>query len=220
MENNYNDQKVIDLLSKLKNGNNDYPSNLLESRRQKYLQQVAQFGLGIGVGAGLKSTLKGRGSELSPTAGSWLEAVLVIAIVAEASTAAYLYRGKLTDLVQTFLATPTVQEVTSPAVISSPLPEISIVPTQTVTATATPTATGTPIPTIIQDNGNSDSSASDNHSTSTGGGTHQVGSTPDPKGNNGNHFGQTKQPPQATKQPKDTKAPNDQSANTKVPKNK
>jgi len=225
MENNSSDQKVIDLLSKLKNNQTAYPSDLLELRRQKYLQQAAHAGLGIGAGAGLKNTLKGRWPGLPPTAGTWLGTVLVVAIIAGVIIAAYLYRHKLVNLFETFLTTTRVQEVTALPVVTSPFPvtEISVVPT----ASLTKTPTVTPAPSITDDNNsNSNSNGNNDNNNDAGGGNSQAASTPDPNGNNsnngnnGNHFGQTKQPPQETKEPKDTKVPNNVNPNTKVPKNK
>lgn len=206
MENNPGDQKVIDLLSKLKNDQSAYPSELLELRRQKYLHQAVQASLATGAGAGLKNTLKGGGARVTPTAGTWLEAALVIAIVLEVSTAAYVYRHKLADLLGTVLPTPGIQEVTPPPVVTSLLPatEISVVPT--VTGTETPTATPT-LSDIIDNNSNSNSNGNNESSNNSSGGNNQAASTPAPNGNNGNHFGQTKQPPESTKEPKDAKVP-------------
>ncbi len=205
MEHNSGDQKVADLLSKLKNNQNAYPSDLLKLRRQKFLQQAAQAGLAMGTAAGLKNTLKGKGARLMRTPGTWLEVALVVAIVAEVSTAAYFYRHKLVNLLETFV-TPTVQEVISVPVVTSSLPatEISVVPTTTLTETPTVT----PVPSVTGDtitNNNSNSNTDNNNDAS--GGNNPSASTPAPNGNNGNHFGQTKQPPQATKEPKDTKVP-------------
>jgi hypothetical protein len=206
MENNPGDQKVIDLLSKLKNDESAYPSELLELRRRKYMQKAVQVGFAIGGGAGLKNILKGGAARVTPTAGTWLEAALVIAIVLEVSTAAYVYRNKLADLLKTGLPTPGVQEVAPPPVVTSLLPatEISVVPT--VTGTETRTATPT-LSDIIDNNSNSISNGNNESSNYSSGGNNQAASTPAPNGNNGNHFGQTKQPPQSTKEPKDTKVP-------------
>ncbi|HEX6269406.1 MAG TPA: hypothetical protein VFZ43_04165 [Anaerolineales bacterium] len=235
METNANDQKVIDLLSKLKDDNDVYPFELMELRRQKYVRQAAQIGIGIGVGEGLKNTLKGRGPGLPPAAGSWLEAALVVAIVVEAGAAAYFYRHRLGDLVETVFATPSVvatssaREVIPPPVLASPLSatEISVEPTLTVTNT--PTLISTPIPGISNtDNGvgNTNTPGSNDVDNSTGNNPAEENSppvsTPDPKGNNGdngNHYGQTQQPPEVTKGPQDTKVPNNEDSKTKDPKN-
>ena len=201
MENNPGDQKVIDLLSKLKNDPSAYPSELLELRRRKYMQKAVQVGFAIGAGAGLKNILKGGAARVTTTAGTWLEAALVIAIVLEVSTAAYVYRHKLADLLGTGLPTPGVQEVAPPPVVTSLLPvtEISVVPT--VTGTETRTATPT-LSDIIDNNSNSNSNGNNESSNNSSGGNNQAASTPAPNGNNGNHFGQTKQPPASTKEPK------------------
>jgi len=195
MENNPGDQKVIDLLSKLKNDQSAYPSELLELRRRKYMQKAVQVGFAIGAGAGLKNILKGGAARVTPTAGTWLEAALVIAIVLEVSTAAYFYRHKLGDLLETVLPTPGVQEVIPPPVVTSLLP-----------VTETPTATPTPSD-AIDNNRNSNSNGNNESSNSSSGGNNQAASTPAPNGNNGNHFGQTKQPPKPTKELKDIKVP-------------
>jgi hypothetical protein len=206
MEINPGDQKVIDLLSKLKNDQSAYPSELLELRRRKYMQKAVQVGFAMGAGAGLKNMIKGGVARFTPTASSWLEAALVIAIVLEVSTAAYFYRNKLANILETVLPTPSVQEVTPPPVVTSLLPvnEMSVVPT--VTGTETPTATPT-LSDTIDNNNNSNSNGNNESSNNSSGGNNQAASTPAPNGNNGNHFGQTKQPPKPTKELKDIKVP-------------
>jgi hypothetical protein len=209
MENNSGDQKVLDLLSKLKNNQNAYPSDLLRLRRQKFLEQAAQAGLVMGTAAGVKNTLKGKVTRLTPTAGNWLEVALVVAIVAEVSMAAYFYRHKLVNLLETFATTPVVQEPISVPAVTSPFPatETSVVPT----ATPSGTPTLTPVPSVTGNtitNNNSNENTENNNDAS--GGNHPAASTPAPNednGNNGNHFGQTKQPPKATREPQDTKVP-------------
>jgi len=204
MEDNSGDQKVIDLLSKLKDDQSAYPSELLELRRRKYLQQAVKASWAIGAGAGLKNTLKAGGARLTLTAGTWVEVALVVAIVAEVSTAAYLYRHKLVNLFDPVVTNPRVQEVTSSPVVVSLLPatERSVVPTATLTET--PAVTVTLAPSVTGDN-NGNSNSNGNNNNDAGGGNNQTASTPVPdennrnNGNNGNHFGQTKQPPQATK---------------------
>ena len=207
MENNPGDQKVIDLLSKLKNNQSGYPSELLELRRRKYMQKAVQVGFATGAGAGLKNILKGGGAKLTPTTSTWLEVALVLAIVAEVSTAAYFYRHKLNNLFEVFLTTPRVQEVTPPPVVTSLLPvtEISVVPIAT--GTETPTATSTLSDAIVDNNSNSNSNENNESSNNSNGGNNQAASTPAPNGNNGNHFGQTKQPPKPTQELKDIKVP-------------
>ena len=98
MDNLSDDQKIVDLLTKLKGSNGGYPSDMLAARRRTYLRQMANVGLGIGIGAGLKETLKGGSNgagAASTVTGKILEIALVAAITLEAGTAAYLYREKL-----------------------------------------------------------------------------------------------------------------------------
>ena len=199
MENNPGDQKVIDLLSKLKNDQSSYPSELLELRRRKYMQKAVQVGFAIGAGAGLKNILKGGGARLTPTASTWLEVALVVAIVAEVSTAAYFYRHKLNNLFEAFITTPRAQEVTPPPVATSLLPVTAISVVPIAMGTETPTATST-LSDNIDNNSNSNSNGNNESSNNSNGTNNQAASTPAPNGNNGNHFGQTKQPPKPTKE--------------------
>src|SRR5215510_3810427 len=88
---------------------------MLESRRQAYMKQIANVGLGIGVGAGLKNTLKGGGNSGGAAAtvtSKILESALIVAIVAEAGTATYLYRGKIATLIRDYQSA-NVQQVVS-----------------------------------------------------------------------------------------------------------
>jgi len=183
MELDPKDYDVVKLLTKLKNTDEPYPLDLFDARRQNYIRRVADVGVGLGTTAGLRSTIKsGKSGGFAPTASSLLETALVVAIVAEASTAVYFYRDKISEIIRSYSSNPQVLEVTSPPAFSSPLPELNItqVPEITETPTTTETPTGTVVPTSVADN-NSD-------------GNNQANSTPDPNGDNGNHFGQTPKP--------------------------
>lgn len=186
MELDPKDYDVVKLLTTLKNANDAYPADLFNSRRQNYIRRVAEVGVGLGVAAGLESTVKsGNAGGFSSTVGGLLETALIIAIVAEASTAAYFYRDKISEIIQSYSSNPQVLEVTSPPEFSSPLPELIIteVPEITETSITTETPTGTVVvaTTSVADDTND-------------AGNNQVISTPDPNGNNGNHFGQTPRP--------------------------
>ncbi len=188
MELTPDDQKVVDLLSKLKNSNGTYPSDILEARRQTYLKQVANVGLGIGIGAGLKNGAKsGNGAGAVATATSKiLETALIAAIAIEAGTATYLYRDKLADLIKKNTGSANVQEIApSPngasslslgltATLESPSATIT---TPTNTPSVTPSVT--PGPEIAGGNNGTNSS---------------VNATPQPGGNNGNQYGLTPKP--------------------------
>jgi hypothetical protein len=188
MELTPNDKKVVDLLSKLKNSNGAYPSDILAARRQTYLRQVANIGLGIGVSAGLKNAGKGssNGAGVIATASSKiLETILIAAIVIEAGAAAYLYRNKIADLIRTYTGSSNVQ-VVAPSTdndIATAIPElIEIV--ESPSATALPPS-GTPSPELAvgSSNDNSGNNASSN-----------INATPNPGGNNGNQYGLTPKP--------------------------
>ena len=180
MELDPKDYDVVRWLTKLKYADEAYPSDLLASRRQHYTRRVAAIAVGLGVAAGLKSTIKsGKSRSFVPTASNLIETALVVAIVAEVSTAAYFYRNEISKLVQSYSSNPQVLEVTSPPEMSSPVPGLIITKlpeiTATPTSTETPTETQAPSGTVAKNDGNSD----------------QTKSTPDP---NGNQFGQTPKP--------------------------
>ena len=196
------DNDVFQLLKKLKEANGTYPQELLSLRRQGYLKQVAEVGAGAGIALGLRNTLKsGKGSSLPPTAGTLLEGLLVIAIVAEASAVAYFYRHKITDFLQNFSNQPRVEEVSSPPIVSSPIPGIEFTstagPVLTETLTQTATAISTPSLMAVQP------TQQGGVQSSTGSGDGQAVSTANAdnnNGNNGNHYGQTPEP-ERTKEP-------------------
>jgi hypothetical protein len=174
------DQEVIKLLTQLKKTGAEYPQDLLVVRRQRYLVRMAQIGLGVGTNMGNKNQ---RASGPLPAAGTLLETILLVAIVAEASAVGYFYRDKVTDFLQ---------KITSPAVVEevSTLPVPTVFETQAMTPSPFLTATvtsptlaqsisGTPAPGFIEN---------DNAAAT------QANSTPDLNGNNGNHYGQTPKP--------------------------
>lgn len=184
------DKKVIDLLSKLKNSNGTYPSDILAARREAYLKQVANVGLGIGISTGLKQATKtgnGGGALATTTITSKiLETALIAAIAIEAGAAAYLYRDKLADLIKTYTHSSNVQEVTPSSNNGSSLipglietlgsPSVTIT---TPSNTPPVTPSGTPGPELSGANNGTNSN---------------VNATPKPGGNNGNQYGLTPKP--------------------------
>lgn len=206
------DQEVVDLLAKLKSTNGGYPPEMLASRRQTYLNQMAGMGLGAGIGTILKNAAKnGDGSSFTPpSTGALLEVVLVVAIVAETGVLAYFNRDKLADFFRSSSTDSNTQEVSSPPAIASPLPELEISGSpisMSFTGTASEVPTGTPVPGITDDltiNNNE--------------GTNLISSTPNPNGNNGNngnHYGQTPKP-ERTKE--NNKPPKDDPENGNIDK--
>jgi hypothetical protein len=203
------DKEIVRLLTKLKNADGKYPQDLLAARRQNYLRQMGEVGLGIGAGLAIKNAVKGeKAPGLSPATSKILESALVVAIVAETGAVAYFYRDKLAELFQTITKEAGIQEVTPPpthteleiqGVTFAPA-VTSILPSSTLSVTPTEIElTSTPIPGVVEDNI-----------------TISANSTPALNGNNGNHYGQTPKP-ERTKDPKDNnnQLPKDNSKPTK-----
>jgi len=209
MEYDPKDNDVIHLLKKLKDSNGSYPQEMFSLRREKYLEQVAEVGAGAGLAAGLRNVLKGGKSVGLPQAtGTVIEALLVVAIVAEAGAVTYFYRDKLAQYFRSYTNTPKIEQVANPPAFISPSPEIEITltpsPVVTGTETLTPvTPPSTPSAGILvastqQPGGSSGSGITTTSGVTTGVGGSSSGnqpvSTEAPKGNNGNHYGQTPLP--------------------------
>ena len=223
MEIDPQDEEIIRLLTKLKNAGAAYPEDMLAARRQSYLKQMAEIGMGFGANGGIKNAAKHAGSSsVSPATSTLLEGALVVAIIAETSAVAYFYRDKLTDLFKTITTVSKVQEVTPPPALTAlevqgvtPSPAVtSTLPSATISASPSGTIvtlSSTPMPGVVNKNGV----------------VNQANSTPAPNGNNGNHYGQTPKP-ERTKQPNTNDKPpknnNNQNSNPnpndKPPKNK
>jgi hypothetical protein len=210
------DQEIVNLLTRLKNRGGTYPKRLFSSRRQVFLRQMASIGLGLGIGAGIKTVAKSsRGGSLfhlpSISATSVLETILLLAIATQAGIIVYSYRDKIADYVNSLSvqSAPTailipVTGSSSTNVVNSSTPT----PTMTVTASVTPspsnTATNLPSSTSVDEEGSSTTS-----SDTVPGVTPQPTNNNDNNGNNGdngNHYGQTPGPPQPKEEPKPTKS--------------
>lgn len=193
------DQKVIDLLAKLKNSPNGYPSSMLEARRQMYLKQMANVGLGLGAGAVVKHAGKGNGAGSAATVGSKiLEITLIAAIAIEAGAVTYLYRDKIAAFLG--LTEPTPVVATQPA-FNPALPEtIGDLQTPLVDSSETPTLlpSETPAPVQAGDNNpagaNNNSSDSDSSNDSNNPASINANATPNPGENPGNQYGLTPKP--------------------------
>jgi hypothetical protein len=221
------DTEVFQLLQKLKESNGTYPKELLAIRRQGYLKQVAEISAAAGLAAALKNTAKGgvqgTGAGVSSTVSTLLEGLLVIAIVAEAGAVSYFYRDKLVALYNNYTKSPKVEQTSNPPIIPSLVADsaLKVTPGFTLTVTETPTGTAfiTPsqfagLPTdqegVQSDAGIGSSpthTSSITQTTNQGGG--QTIATPDPNGNNGNHYGQTPMPDR-------TKEPGSNSTNSNI----
>lgn len=210
-------QEIIRLLIKLKDANGAYPQDMLAARRQIYLKQMAA--VGQDAGTGIKSVVNhAKNPNVSPITSTLLEGALVVAIVAEASTVAYIYRDKLAGLFQSSTVTPKAQEITSLPIVPTSLEvegrtpsPASISTFAAATISVSPSeVTGVPVPDVVNP---------DNKAAS------QVSSTPVPNVNNGNHYGQTPKPAR-TKRPgsnnnnNNSKDNTDKNPGSKPPKNK
>jgi len=207
------DKELVRLLTKLKNTDGKYPPDLLTARRQVYLKQMGEVGMGIGAGIKIKNALNGaKTPALSSATSTVLESALVAAIVAETGTVAYFYRDKLADVFETISKEVKNEEVTplptpSEAAVQGIAPSqaiASLLPSATLSTTPTEIVpSSTPGPELVDDTTVADSTPAPNIN----------------EGNNGNHYGQTPKPDR-TKEPKENgdKTPKDQSPNDKPPK--
>jgi hypothetical protein len=193
------DQKIIDLLGKLKDTHGAYPSDLLASRRKAYLKQVAGVGLGIGAAAKVKHALNGsNGAGAVTTAASKiLEITLLAAITLEAGAIGYLYRGKIVDFFKSLTGSPQVQVVSPPP----KSPSVS----NPVVVDATPTVAPSETPLVVTLASTPSSPPMDNSSNNTN--TNPT-STPS-SDSRGNKYGQTPKPSQT----KDNKGNNPSGGN-------
>jgi hypothetical protein len=204
MENLHEEQRVVDLLRKLKDssGGGSYPSDMLAARRRTYMRQMANVGLGIGLGVGLKNMAKGGSngaSGASAATSKVLEIVLIAAIAIEASTAAFLYRDKILDAIRSSGNGPTAPVASVPSLeeASSSAPAvIEILPTIMPTLSGTPSGTPSSTPgtsTTSVAGGNNQNSNDPTNNTSVGANTGiNANATPHP--NNGNQYGLTPKP--------------------------
>lgn len=210
MRSNVQDQEIVKLLTKLKDAEHGYPQELLAARRQRYLEQVGTVAVGLGAGQVISEAVKNvRTPPASPSAtNALLEAALVVAIVAEAGTVAFLYREKVADFLRTLNPSPNVQEVTPPPVGQPSQASISISFTPGLTSTVvTPTISPSPTGTasLITETLSPGDVVDETdpiieiptQAVATQVPPTQAVSTPVPNeenGDNGNHYGQTPKP--------------------------
>jgi len=103
MKNKISDQDVLNLLSNLRNAENNYPSDMIKSRRDSYIKQAAVMMALAGVGGngatqtGTNQAAISNATGSSLAAGKLIEIALIVALVVEAGVAAYFYRDKIAD---------------------------------------------------------------------------------------------------------------------------
>ncbi|HSM72521.1 MAG TPA: hypothetical protein VK851_13340 [Anaerolineales bacterium] len=204
MNNRISDKEVLQLLSNLKDSDDSYPQDMIESRRGNFTRQAAAMAALLNAGAS-STNLTGAGQTVSTAStasssgltagiggvsmGKVLEALLVIAILAEAGAVAYVYREKIVDFFNSLFG-PNVEEVEIPAdispldIIPTAIPSMDI-PDVTVTVPISVPVNETLIPPEVIPSVQTDSGGS------------QPAFTPTPaptNDDNGLHLGQTKQP--------------------------
>jgi len=212
MSSKVSQKDILQLFTGLKNVESTYPQDMVKARRDSFKKQAAAMAVlmkagvsgspatGTGQATAATSTTTGNTAVLGGMSmGTLLETVLVIALVAEAGVAAYIYREKIAEFFNP-TPTPKIEQTENPInnpsqdFVASDEPSTAAVATETPksTFTATATAIETPvqpglIPSISQNNDQN--------------GEVQVASTPVPTDslNNGLHLGQTKQPTKESK---------------------
>lgn len=187
------EKDVLNLLSGLKTMGGNYPSDMIQSRRDLYIKQAAAMavltktsgngsggGTNAGGGGGMAAT-GGAGAVGSLSLGKFLETALVVAIAVEAGVAAYIYRDKIANFIDSNIL-PKVEVAANPTEDYSGTPDIlSVTGTETPTVTVTETDT----PSISND------AAPENNNNSS---IQESLSTPTPTDNPGNHYGNTPKP--------------------------
>ncbi len=208
-----NEQEVIRLLTSLKNAENEYPPDLLKSRREMFIQQSALAAASMntaldvnnnGANAGGSSSSAPAASSSAPASiGTILQTVLIVAIVVEAGVATYLYRDKIAGFFSSVFS-PRVEQIGIP-------PDQSSSP-DNLPSTADAALTETPVPTMTDPS----ASTGETHSVTTpqNGGSNNAGtgsggsnnppavSTPQPT-KPGLHLGQTPKPDRTQPVPDD-----------------
>ncbi len=190
----YEDQdiEVIRMLSKLREAESTYPVDMMASRRQSYMKQIAALGIGTGAALAIKEGAKAAGgSSVPPIAGTIVEAALIVAIVAEAGFVAFVNREKVLDFFRRTSVQSTVEQVTALPDDSLPLLDPSEVVETALLVTAEPTLQPT-LATVIEtpSPGMMIVTEADSRTGTDASGV-QVDSTPVPNDDNGNHYGQT-----------------------------
>lgn len=236
MKKGFNEQEILELLDHLKSAGNEYPSDMMRSRREVFIKQVSAMAALAGAGGGNGGGSAGNISSglESFTLSRFFEFALVLALAAGAGITAYIYRDAIADFVNSTLLPKTEITAVSPQDPSSGPAVIPVTggqdftktPEAVPTQTSSPNAivTGTPVPSLAPDTGQDTGPAEDTDAENTNvesidaAGVVEVQSTPDPNNGSGLHLGQTPKP-ERTLPPNENSPPNDNKApgNKKTP---
>jgi len=199
----FSDKDSVGLLSNLKNAENNYPSEMIQSRRDLYKKQAAAMAVLVKTtGNGTIAGAGGSANAGPASLGTFLEVALVIMIVVEAGVAAYIYRDQIADFINSTLspkvevdADPPKDSISTPVVLPAAGEELDTatptalpIDTPTITMTVTGTAIDTPPATLLPTLapvGLEDTQVTDEQLQST---------PPPPRDNPGNHYGNTPKP--------------------------
>jgi hypothetical protein len=196
-----NEQDVIQLLANLKQAENNYPSDLLLSRREMFVKQAASAAVAMDTamkmnnGTNAGNAAPAASSAPAASIGKLLEIVLITAIVVEAGAAAYLYRDNIADFINSIFS-PRVEQVANPPdtvdIPNTGNAGVTETPSATLTDTAVPTDTLLAAP--LQNDNDNDNGAGGGEGSGSGGGDNPPAvSTPEPT-KPGLHLGQTPRP--------------------------
>jgi hypothetical protein len=199
MSNRFSDQDVLNLLTGLKNAENAYPPEMIQSRRESYAKQAAAMAVLLkashntsGTGSTVSnSPLSNTLAKLIPHAGKVIEIVLVSAIALEALAVAYVYRDQISDFLNDIFSSQvanSTEDLTSPSLEAPGMDDSTTADTAELTIMVTVTEEPTATPNIPAN------SNTDNNGDGSEDG--QISSTPEPKENPGNHYGNTPKPDQ------------------------
>jgi hypothetical protein len=193
-ERSLNPQDIIGLLSKLKAGTPDYPTDLMAARKAAFIKQAVALKIhgrghsGKGGGDGGSAGSGGSGGSgalggMSTAQSILLQAVIGVWIIAAMLTAAYVFRNQIIDLLQDnhLISAEVTQVPAIDSTLAAPItPATEVSPTQATSTSISPTATpgtlssGTPGIEVTPD------------------GSSIIQNTPDgTKDNQGLHLGQT-----------------------------
>ncbi|MCL4528824.1 MAG: hypothetical protein M1282_05375 [Chloroflexi bacterium] len=143
-ERNLKDKDIVNLLSRVKDAEAQYPSDLLSKRRARFMGAIALMGVSVRAGSGVGHTgAPATAMTLMDKVIIAIELVILGSLTAYLAATAYANRDYLKQLL--FPSAPTAVQA-MPTFFSIPT-ELTISPIPTVTGTPTPTGTFEAVPT-------------------------------------------------------------------------
>jgi len=200
-------REIISILENLREKKQNYPPELMQARRKIFTEQVMSITLAVDAKESNEANVGNHPPP--PSISTIIGSVLLFAIVVEGGIAAYLSRGKFSEFVEGLTSSPDKQIISPidsssvPSAIIPDVPDTGELPVTPMPISPPITNIDSPTPVIII----VDTPASvnvENNDIINEGDQQVIVSTPDPKDNNGNHYGQTPKPEQQKEtKPKD-----------------